>query len=202
VNDTKGRTVTLVMALCFAVGAAGAWAWRASQPPVSYRLAEWPRGAQLPSLSLVDDDGRQRTLADYRGRVVVLYFGFLRCPNACPAELFKLALATKQLGPLRDRVQVLFVTLDPERDTPTMLRDYVTAFDPHFVGLTGTSAQIAKAAASFSVAYAKVPQGEDYSIDHSTGTYILDATGRLRLLGAMDTTIADYVHDLQALATT
>jgi protein SCO1 len=191
VKNINGRTVALVMVLCIALGAAGAWAWRVSHPPVSYRLAEWPRGAQLPSLSLVDDDGRQRTLADYRGRVVVLYFGFLRCPNACPAELFKLALATKQLGPLRDRVQVLFVTLDPERDTPAMLRDYVTAFDPHFVGLTGNPVQVAK-----------VPQGDDYSIDHSTGTYILDATGRLRLLGAMDTSIADYVHDLQALATT
>ena len=111
--NTKGRSIALVAALCVVVAAAGAWAWHIShrQPPVSYRLTEWPRGARQPSLSLVDADGGQRTLGDYRGRVVVLFFGYLRCPNACPAELFKLALAMKQLGPVRDRVQVLFVTL-------------------------------------------------------------------------------------------
>jgi len=203
VTNTKGRSIALVAALCVGVAAAGAWAWQISrrQPPVSYRLTEWPRGARQPSLSLVDADGRQRTLGDYRGRVVVLFFGYLRCPNACPAELFKLALVMKQLGAIRDRVQVLFVTLDPERDTPQLLRGYVTAFDPKFVGLTGTPAQIAQAAATFSVAYEKVNLGDDYSIDHSTATYVLDADGRVRLLGAMDTTVGDFAHDLTALAT-
>lgn len=201
-DTTKGRSIALIVALCVVVAAAGAWAWRVShrQPPVSYRLTEWPRGARQPGLSLVDVDGRQRALADYRGRVVVLFFGYLRCPNACPAELFTLALVMKQLGPVRDRVQVLFVTLDPERDTPQLLRSHVGAFDPKFIGLTGTPNQIAKAGGSFSVAYEKVNLGDDYAIDHSTETYVLDTGGRLRLFGAMDKTVSGFTHDLAALA--
>ena len=91
------------------------------------------------------------------------------------------------------------VSIDPERDTPQLLRGYVTAFDPKFVGLTGTPDQIAKAAASFSVAYEKVNLGDDYAIDHSTETYVLDSGGRLRLFGAMDKTVGDFTHDLAAL---
>ena len=201
-GKTKRGPIRLIVALSVVVAAAGALAWCVShrRPPDSYRLTEWPRGARQPSISLVDVDGRQRTLADYRGRVAVLFFGYLRCPNACPAELFKLALVMKQLGPVRDRVQVLFVTLDPERDTPQLLRSYVAAFDPTFIGLTGTPDQIAKAANSFSVAYEKVNLGGDYAIDHSTETYVLDTRGRLRLFGAMDKTVSDFTHDLAALA--
>ena len=196
---TRRGPQALAAVLGILVVALGIWVWRGFHSPVSYRLTEWPRGARPPSLNLVDTDGHPRTLADLRGKTVVLFFGFLRCPNACPAELFKLTLVMKQLGPARDRVQVLFVTLDPERDKPDLLRGYVTTFDPRFMGLTGTPAQIAAAASTFAVAYEKVARGNDYTIDHSTGTYILDRTGRLRLLGAMDTTVADYVHDLAAL---
>jgi protein SCO1 len=168
--------------------------------PAEFRLAVWPQRAESPALRLFDFDGRPRRLADYRGRVLVIFFGFVRCPDACPSELFKLALAMKRLGPLSEHMQVLFVTLDPERDTPQVLKSYVTAFDPRFVGLTGSTAEIDRAAMSFYVEYARVGRGADYSIDHSTSTFVLDAHGRLRLVGTLDTTVDDLVHDLALVA--
>jgi len=173
----------------------------AVQPlPADFRLAVWPPRAESPALRLFDFDGRPRQLADYRGRVLVIFFGFVRCPDACPAELFKLAQAMKRLGPMSEHMQVLFVTLDPERDTPQVLKSYVTAFDPRFVGLTGSTADIDRAAMSFYVEYARVGRGADYSIDHSTSTFVLDAHGRLRLVGTLDTTVDDWVHDLRLVA--
>lgn len=171
-----------------------------ARPSVEYRLPRWPQPAKSPELRLLDNDGRPRSLADYRGRVVVVFFGFVRCPDVCPAELFKLALVMKKLGPMAQRVQVLFITLDPERDTPSVLKNYVAAFDPRFVGLTGTPAQIDRAASSFFVQYARVASGGDYSIDHSTGIFVFDTAGRLSLLGATDASADDIAHDLTALA--
>ena len=165
-----------------------------------YRLAVWPPHAESPQLSLTDAGGGPRSLADFRGRVVVVFFGFVHCPDACPTELFKLALVMKKLGALGNRIQVLFITLDPQRDTPAVLKSYVSAFDPRIVALTGTTAQIDAAAASFFVQYARVGAGADYTIDHSTSTYVIDAAGRLRLVRGMKTTTGDYVHDLSALA--
>jgi protein SCO1/2 len=169
-------------------------------PTAGFRLAVWPQRAESPALRLFDFDGRPRQLADYRGRVLVIFFGFVRCPDACPAELFKLALAMQRLGPVSEHMQVLFVTLDPERDTPQVLKSYVTAFDPRFVGLTGSTADIDRAAMSFYVEYARVGRGADYSIDHSTSTFVLDGHGRLRLVGTLDTTVDDWVHDLGLVA--
>jgi protein SCO1 len=166
----------------------------------AFHLAQWPAHAQSPDFALIDADGRARTVADYRGRLVVIFFGFVHCPDACPAELFKLGLVMKRLGPAADQVQVLFVTLDPERDTQARLKGYVSAFDPRFVGLTGSAAQVDQAAANFFVEYARVGSGADYTIDHSTSTFVLDGRGRLRLIGNLQTSVADYAHDLAALA--
>jgi protein SCO1/2 len=169
-------------------------------PPQSpSSLAAWPQGAPAPAFSLVDSRGTPRTLGDYRGRVVVVYFGFVHCPDACPAELLKLALVMKRLGTLAARVQVLFISLDPERDTPVVLESYVTAFNPGFVGLTGTLRQVDQAAASFNVQYAHVPVGNDYTIDHSTAVFVLDGAGRLRLVGSASSTTDDFVHGITAL---
>ncbi len=170
---------------------------RASEP---WRLMQWPIAAPKPRFELFDVDRRRRSALDYRGRIAVVFFGFTHCPDVCPDELFKLALAAKRLGAVASQVRVLFITLDPERDTAELLKTYVAAFDPHFVGLTGSTADINAAASSFSIQFAKVPQGRDYTISHSTGTYVLDKTGRLRLAGTMQTSIDDWVHDLRMLA--
>jgi protein SCO1/2 len=188
-----------VIALCGTLCAAAAWAEIDVGTSVKYRLAVWPQRTRSPEFKLIDFDRRPRSLADYRGSVVVVLFGFTRCPEVCSAELFKLAAAMKQLGPVSEHVQVLFISLDPERDTPASLKSYVTAFDRRFIGLTGTAAQIDQAASSFFVQYARVAVGTDYTIDHSTGAYVLDTRGHLRLIGALDTSIDDFVHDLTAL---
>ena len=187
-------------ALCAAILAGVSWATPAAPPLQPNRLAVWPQGAGSPAFELVDTEGVPRTLHDYRGHIVVIFFGFLHCPDACPAGLFKLALVMKQLGQAAANVQVLFITLDPERDTPPSLRSYVSAFDPRFIGLTGTSAQIDRAASGFNVQYARVPTGDDYTIDHSTGIFVFDGTGRLRLVGAANSPVADFVLDISALA--
>ncbi len=168
-------------------------------PRDGYRLVSWPPHAESPNFALRDADNRARSLSDYRGSVVVVFFGFVHCPDVCPAELFKLAAAMKQLGALANQVRVVFITLDPERDTRDVLRGYVSAYDPRFIGLTGTPAQIDRAAGSFFVQYARVGSGSDYTIDHSSSTFVLDATGRLRLIGTAKTSTADYAHDLGAL---
>jgi protein SCO1 len=172
----------------------------ASLGAVPFRLTEWPAAAPNPNFHLFDVHRVRRSLADYRGRVLIAYFGFANCPDVCPSELLKLSSARKRLGPLASQVQVLFISLDPERDTPELLKAYVAAFDPQFIGLTGSPADINEAASSFSIQFAKVSRGGDYVINHSTGAYILDKTGRLRLVGTMDTSIDDLVHDLKILA--
>ncbi len=189
----KTRLGLLHTALCAAILTGVSWA----APP---RLVVWPKGASSPAFELVDTEGVARTLSDYRGQVVVIYFGFMHCPDACPAELFKLALVMKKLGPVAAHVQVLFITLDPDRDKPASLKSYVSAFNPRFTGLTGTTAKVDQAASGFNVQYARVPLGDDYTIDHSDAIFVLDAAGRLRLIGAAKSPVADFVHDITALA--
>lgn len=191
------RRLSIAASIAVLVGAS----WAASPVPHSqtYRLAVWPQAGGAPAFELADAEGVPRTLSDYHGQVVVVFFGFLHCPDACPSELFKLALVLKQLGQAAEHVRVLFITLDPERDTPALLKSYVSAFDPRFVGLTGTPAQVDRAANSFNVQYARVPLGSDYTIDHSTAVFVLDGTGRLRLIGAAKSSVADFVHDIIAL---
>jgi len=194
------RLVPIHIALCAAILVGVSWAASPGRPSQATRLAVWPQGAASPRFRLVDTKGVPRTLSDYRGRIVVILFGFLHCPDACPAELFKVALVMRQLGPVAARVQVLFITLDPERDTPALLKSYVSGFDRRFAALTGTTVQVDEAASSFNVQYARVPLGNSYTIDHSTATYLLDGVGHLRLIGAADSTVADFVHDIGALA--
>ena len=193
------RLTAVLVAAALAAGVHATWAGSSSASSTTYRLTPWPAGAQSPAFTLQDAGGRRRTLADYRGRVVVVFFGFLHCPDACPTELFKLAGVVHDLGPLKSPPQILFITLDPQRDTPTQLLSYVTSFNPGFVGLTGSADQIQHAADSFGVQFARVVQGNDYTIDHSTATYIFDANGHLRLVAALNSSQSDVLHDLRKL---
>ncbi len=153
------------------------------------------------SLALSDHTGRARALDDFRGQVVVLFFGFAQCPDVCPTTLAELAQVMKQLGAEADRVQVLFVTLDPERDTPALLARYVTAFDPRFIGLHGNADAVRRTAKEFKVFYEKRPTDASgaYSIDHSAQSYVIDPKGRLRLFvrhGRIATDLADDIRTL------
>jgi protein SCO1/2 len=135
------------------------------------------------SLQLPDFTGKVRTLADFKGDVVVVFFGYTQCPDVCPTTLAELKDVKARLGDQGKRLQVLFVTVDPERDTPQLLANYVTAFDPTFLGLRGDPDATAKVAKDFKVFYQKVPgkTPDTYSVDHTAGSYVFDPQGRLRL---------------------
>lgn len=151
------------------------------------------------SLALTDHNGRPRTLADFRGKLVVLSFGFTHCPDICPTILADLAGVMKSLGKDAERVQVLFVTVDPERDTPELLAQYVAAFDPRFVGLYGDLAATRQTAKEFKVFFEKQPTGSSYTVNHSAQSYVIDAQGRLRLFVRHDRIAADLADDLRTL---
>jgi protein SCO1/2 len=153
------------------------------------------------SLALVDHHGQLRRLEDFRGKAVVLFFGYTHCPDVCPTTLADLAQVMRQLGPLAERVQVLFVTVDPERDTQQVLANYVPAFDPRFLGLRGDAEATRAAAKEFKVYFEKRPgkaPGE-YSVDHSAQTYVFDPQGRLRLYVRQERLAEDLAPDLRTL---
>lgn len=141
--------------------------------------ADWGR-----DFSLADHSGTPRSLADYRGKAVALFFGYTHCPDVCPTNLAALANVMKLLGADADRVQVLFVTVDPARDTRELLAKYVPWFDPRFVGLSGDAAATAAVARDFKVFYTAQPPDAhgNYAVDHTASTYLFDPQGRLRLL--------------------
>jgi protein SCO1/2 len=152
-------------------------------------------------LSLNDHTGKPRTLADFKGKVVAVFFGFTRCPDVCPTTLAGMKAVKEKLGPDGDRLQVLFVTIDPERDTPELLGKYVPAFDPSFLGLYGDAEAIAKTAKEFKVFYQKAPGSspDNYSMDHTAATFIYDPQGRLRLFAKHGMDADALAHDIRLL---
>jgi protein SCO1/2 len=151
--------------------------------------------------ALTDAAGAPHTLGDYRGKVVVVFFGYTHCPDVCPTTLAQLAQARRLLGADGGRVQVLFVTLDPGRDTPPLLARYVQAFDPGFIALTGTEQQIEAAAREFKVFFQKVagPTPDSYTLDHSSGSFVFDPQGHVRLYLRDGATADQIVPDLRHL---
>lgn len=152
-------------------------------------------------LRLTDHNGRARTLADFHGKVVVVIFGYTQCPDVCPTTLSDLAAALQKLGADANRVQVLFVTVDPERDTPDLLSHYVPAFNPTFLGLSGDAAATAATAREFKILYQKQPglTPGSYAMEHSAGTFIFDPQGRLRLFASHGQGPDPFAHDIREL---
>ena len=152
-------------------------------------------------LDLTDADGQPRHLADFKGKVVVVFFGFTQCPDVCPTTMVELAQVRKALGADGDRVQGIFVTVDPERDTAAVLKAYVSNFSPDFVALRGTAEETQAAAKQFKVFYAKVPgkAADSYTIDHTAGSFIFDSQGRVRLFTRYGGGAEALKHDLQIL---
>jgi protein SCO1 len=151
------------------------------------------------TLALPDASGRVRRLADFRGSAVVLFFGFTHCPDVCPTTLADMAGVMKKLGPDAARVQMLFVTVDPERDTPEDLAKYVHAFDPRFIALRGDPAATQRVAKDFKIFYEKRKEGDTYTVDHSAQSYVFDPQGRLRLLVRPQAIASDLPSDLETL---
>jgi protein SCO1/2 len=152
-------------------------------PDISFHATDITGAEYGKALALTDHRGAPRALADFRGKVVTIFFGYTQCPDVCPTSLATMAEVMRQLGPDAERVQVIFVTVDPERDTPELLASYVPAFDSRFIGLYGDAAQTEAAAKDFRTFYRKSgdTSGSDYTVDHSAGTYVFDPKGRVRL---------------------
>ncbi|GAB3242743.1 SCO family protein [Chitinimonas naiadis] len=149
---------------------------------------------------LTGHDGKPRSLSEFKGKVVVLFFGYTHCPDVCPTTMSELASTMKQLGDKAKDVQVLFVTVDPARDTPALLAQYVPAFNPGFIGLSGTPEQIRKVADSYKIVYQKSGEGDaNYTVDHSAGSYILDKEGKLRLFVNYGASAKVFFHDIGLL---
>jgi protein SCO1/2 len=151
---------------------------------------------------LTDFDGQPCALADFRGKVVVMFFGYVQCPDVCPTTLSDMRLAKEKLGADGDRLQILFVSVDPERDTPEVLKAYMTAFDPDFLGLyAGSPDKLADLAREFRIYYKKV-EGRtpaSYTVDHTASSYIYDPQGRLRLSSRYGTPVDAVVEDVKRL---
>jgi protein SCO1/2 len=185
--------LTLGLAGCDRVGVAS------SKPAfngVDITGAEYAR-----SLSLPDQNGQPRTLADFKGKVTVVFFGYTQCPDVCPTTMVELAQVKKALGKDGDRVQGVFVSIDPERDTPEILQAYMASFDPSFVALRGTPEQAQAAAKEFKVFFAKVPGKTEgsYTMDHTAGSYLFDATGKVRLFERYGGGTEALIADIKAL---
>ncbi len=150
--------------------------------------------------ALTDHNGKPRTLADFRGKVVALYFGYVHCPDCCPTTLADLAQTARLLGPDAARFQVLFVTVDPERDTPAVLAKFVPSFNPSFLGLYGDAAATARVAKEFKIVYQKFAMpNNDYTVDHSVGTFIFGPDGQLRLFAQYGAKPQAIAHDVKFL---
>jgi protein SCO1/2 len=151
--------------------------------------------------SMPDFNGKMRHLSDFKGKVVVMFFGYTQCPDVCPTTMAELSAVMKELGPKADQVQVLFVSLDPERDTPKILSEYVPNFDKRFLGLVGDIPATQKIAKDFKIFYEKVPGKTpgSYSLDHSAGSYVFDKEGHIRLFVRFNQGPAPIAHDLKLL---
>lgn len=171
------------------------------RPPVTFRNTDLTGATFGRQLALVDHHGLPRSLTDFQGKAAVVFFGYTSCPDICPTMLAKLADVMKALGSDAERVQVLFVTVDPERDSADRLKDFVPWFNPTFLGLRGDDAQTTAATEEFRVFAARKPvEGElGYVIDHSTGAYVFDPAGRLRLYVKDTSSVDDITADIHLL---
>lgn len=190
-----GRRACIVLMASAVAGAVSA----CQRPAPSFKGIDITGAAYARDFSLPDAAGTTRTLADFKGKVVMVFFGFTQCPDVCPTTLSRAVEVRKLLGADADKVQVVLVTVDPERDTPEVLRSYVAAFDPGFVALRGDASATAAMAKEFKVFFQKVPTANSYTMDHTAVTYVFDPKGRLRLALRHEQSAAEVAADLKIL---
>jgi protein SCO1/2 len=191
----QGRIAGLLTAAALLLSAFCAVA--ADRPTLKAGVFEPPRAA--PELSLDASKGGKLALADYRGKVVLLGFGFTSCPEVCPTTLAVLAQARKRLGAQGEQLQVVYVTVDPERDSADRMSAYLRGFDPTFIGGTGTEPQLAAVRKNYGVMAEHKPMGNSYTVGHSSSVYLIDRNGLLRGMMPYGRLPDDYVHDIRAL---
>jgi len=197
--NTICRSLLLAAALSGAL--AGCDKPGSSSPAVAFRGADITGAEYARTLALPDLNGQPRTLGDFKGKVTVVFFGYTQCPDVCPTTMTELAQVKKSLGADSDKLQAVFVTIDPERDTPEILKSYMASFDPSFIALRGTLAQTEATAKEFKVYFAKVPGKTEgsYTMDHSAGAFILDPKGNVRVFERYGAGAEGLTADVKAL---
>ncbi len=197
VNTFSRRRLLLAGSATLAVASLSA----CSDSPQSFKGIDITGADYATGFSLTDHNGQKRTLADFQGKAVVIFFGFTQCPDVCPTSMTELAQAKQLLGPDGDRLQGLFISVDPERDTPEVMKQYVSNFDPSFLALYAAPGELEAVAKSFKVYYKKV-EGKtptSYTMDHSAGSYVYDPQGRIRLYHRYGTGAQALADDLKIL---
>jgi protein SCO1/2 len=194
------RRFTMLIALTAVLAACQPQAQQAPKK-LAFKSIDITGAEYAKDFALPDTDGKHRTMADFKGKVVIVFFGFAQCPDVCPVTLAEIAEVKKQLGPDGAKVQGVFITIDPERDTPPVLAAYVKSFGDDFVALRGTDEQTQATAKAFKVFYAKVPGQTTggYNIDHTAGAFVFDPQGRVRLFSRYGAGTPALVHDVKLL---
>jgi protein SCO1 len=189
------NTWTVVIFSCFLLLTA------CSEQKQQFKAVDITGADYSQNFSLPDQFGQTRTMADFKGKVVVVFFGFAQCPDVCPTTMAELAEVKKSLGKDGDKLQGIFITVDPERDTPEVLKAYMQNFDPSFLALRGSLEQTAATAKHFKTYYKKVDgkTGTSYTMDHSAGSYVLDTQGRVRLYTRYGSGAAALAEDIKIL---
>ncbi len=195
------RSVLLAAALGAALAGCDKLGLSSSSPAVAFRGTDITGADYARTLALPDVNGQPRTLGDFKGKVTVVFFGYTQCPDVCPTTMTELAQVKKSLGADADKLQAVFITIDPERDTPEILKSYMASFDPSFVALRGTLEQTRAAAKEFKVFFAKVPGKTEgsYTMDHSAGAFVLDTKGNVRLFERYGAGAEALTADVKAL---
>ncbi len=197
----KRNTLKLIVSGAFVAMTAG-FLSSCSESAPKFAAIDVTGADYAKDFSLTDHNGQLRSLKDFNGKVVVMFFGFTQCPDVCPTSMNELAEAKKMLGKDGDRLQGLFVTVDPDRDTPEVLKAYMGNFDPSFLALyTTTPEQLAELAKDYKVYYKKVDgkTSTSYTMDHSAGSYVYDTEGKLRLYTRYGTGVQPLVDDIKLL---
>ena len=191
----SSAVVTTMSAALLALGAC-------SPPPPPFNASEVSGIAYGKNIGIADTSGKIRRVEDFKGQITLVFFGFTRCPDVCPSTLMRLRQVRDALGPDADKLQVLLVSVDPERDTPDRLEAYVKNFDPSFIGLRPEPAELEQVIKAFHAIAVKVPtaDGKDYTVDHSATLYVYDRRNQLRLIAQPDIAIEAFAADLRRLA--
>lgn len=170
-------------------------------PKLTFRSLDITGADYARQLTLTDPDGKPRSLSEFKGKVTVVFFGYTQCPDVCPTTLSNLVEVKHLLGPDGDKLQAVFVSVDPKRDTAELLKNYIGAFDPNWIGLRGTPEETAAAAKEFKVFYRTVPgrTPDSYTVDHTAASYVFDTQGRVRLYVRHSAAPADVAADIRQL---
>jgi protein SCO1 len=196
----RRASIGLMLAACLGLSACDKLGLGGSES-VSFRGVDITGADYGKSLNMNDAEGKPRSLEEFKGKVIVVFFGYTQCPDVCPTTLAELAQVKKSLGADGEKIQGIFVTVDPDRDTPEILKNYMANFDPSFVALRGNSEQTTAVAKDFKVFFAKVPGKTEgsYTVDHTAGSYVFDPAGRLRLFVRYGSGAEALSSDLKAL---